>query len=122
MSEVPNRDKVIGIDLGTTYSCVAVWKGGKVEIIANDQGVNITPSVVAYVQDERLVGESAKRQIIRNAANTVFDAKRLVGRNYSDQIVQDDKKLWTFKVEKGPQDKPLIPVQYMGDTKKLENS
>lgn len=90
---------VIGIDLGTTYSCVGVFKNGKVEIIANDQGNRITPSYVAWTDEgERLIGDSAKNQATINPENTVFDVKRLIGRKYSDKSVQADKKLFPFKV------------------------
>jgi len=109
----------IGIDLGTTYSCVGVWKNDGVEIIANDQGNRTTPSYVAFTQTERLIGDAAKNQVARNPENTVFDAKRLIGRKFQDPIVQADCKLWPFKVEAGAGDKPIIVVDYMGETKKF---
>jgi len=108
---------VIGIDLGTTYSCVGVYKGGRVEIIANDQGNRITPSYVAFTKEgERLIGDSAKNQLTSNPTNTIFDAKRLIGRMYSDSAVQSDKKFFPFKViEK--QSKPHVEVE-VADGKK----
>jgi len=113
-------DIAIGIDLGTTYSCVGVWMNDKVEIITNDQGLNTTPSYVAFTEDERLIGDSAKNQTARNPTNTVFDAKRLIGRKFSDYQVQEDVKLWPFKVEGGPEDKPQIVVRYKGEQKKFQ--
>jgi L1 cell adhesion molecule like protein len=108
-------DTAIGIDLGTTYSCVGVWMNDKVEIVTNDQGLNTTPSYVAFTEDERLIGDSAKNQTARNPSNTVFDAKRLIGRKFTDNTVQEDVKLWPFKVEAGADGKPTIVVQYKGE-------
>ena len=113
------KSPAIGIDLGTTYSCVGVWKNDGVEIIANDQGNRTTPSYVAFTDTERLIGDAAKNQTARNPENTVFDAKRLIGRKFTDPIVQNDMKLWPFKVISGPSDKPMIEVSYMGETKKF---
>lgn len=110
----------VGIDLGTTYSCVGVWLNDKVEIIPNDQGNNTTPSYVAFTEEERLIGDAAKNQTARNPKNTVFDAKRLIGRKFADMTVQDDIALWPFKVENGPGDKPLIVVDFKGETKKFQ--
>jgi heat shock protein 1/8 len=107
-------DTAIGIDLGTTYSCVGVWINDRVEIITNDQGLNTTPSYVAFTEDERLIGDSAKNQTARNPFNTVFDAKRLIGRKFQDASVQSDIKLWPFKVEPSIDDIPIIVVQYKG--------
>jgi L1 cell adhesion molecule like protein len=106
----------IGIDLGTTYSCVGVWQNERVEIIANDQGNRTTPSYIAFTETERLIGDAAKNQSSMNPKNSVFDAKRLIGRQFSDQSVQNDIKNWPFSVvDKGG--KPFIQVQYKGDTK-----
>jgi len=113
-------DIAIGIDLGTTYSCVGVWQNDKVEIVTNDQGLNTTPSYVAFTEDERLIGDAAKNQTARNPLNTIFDAKRLIGRKFADKTVQSDIKLWPFKVESGADDKPMIVVQYKGETKKFQ--
>jgi len=106
--------KVIGIDLGTTYSCVGVFKDGKVEIIANDQGNRITPSYVAFTDSERLIGDAAKNQAAANPENTVFDAKRLIGRKFSDRTVKSDKKLWPFELTE-KDGKPYIEVAYKGE-------
>jgi heat shock protein 1/8 len=108
----------VGIDLGTTYSCVGVWQNDKVEIIANDQGLNTTPSYVAFTTEERLIGDTAKNQAARNPTNTVFDAKRLIGRKFSDKTVQDDMAHWPFKVEAGDNEKPMIVVKHLGAEKK----
>ena len=113
------KSPAIGIDLGTTYSCVGVWKNDGVEIIANDQGNRTTPSYVAFTDTERLIGDAAKNQTARNPENTVFDAKRLIGRKFTDPIVQNDMKLWPFKLVSGPNDKPLIEVSYLGENKKF---
>jgi heat shock protein 1/8 len=94
-----NTSHAIGIDLGTTYSCVGVWKNDRVEIITNDQGNRATPSYVAFTQNERLFGDVAKNQTMRNPFNTVFDSKRLIGRKFNDSVVQADMKHWPFKVE-----------------------
>merc|ERR1719361_1597809 len=107
---------IIGIDLGTTYSCVGFWKDGAVTIIANDQGNRITPSYVAFDGKERLVGDAAKNQIASNPKNTVFDVKRLIGRLYNDREVQKDKKMLPFTIlNQGG--KPAIEVMVEGKKK-----
>ena len=111
--------KAIGIDLGTTYSCVGAWLNDRVEIIPNDQGNRTTPSYVAFTDTERLIGDAAKNQVAMNPQNTVFDAKRLIGRRFSDPTVQSDMKLWPFKVIPGPGDKPMIVVTYKGEGKQF---
>jgi len=109
---------VVGIDLGTTYSCVGIWQNGKVDIISNDQGNRITPSYVAWDGTERLIGDAAKNQATINPENTVFDVKRLIGREFKDKTVQHDKKLWPFKVvAKGK--RPYIEVEVGDDTKQF---
>eukprot|EP01133_Synstelium_polycarpum_P010313 gene10313-12025_t len=109
----------IGIDLGTTYSCVGVWQNDRVEIIANDQGNRTTPSYVAFTDTERLIGDAAKNQVAMNPTNSVFDAKRLIGRKFSDTVVQADMKHWPFKVIP-KDDKPLIEVVFKGETKTFQ--
>ncbi|CAL4922020.1 unnamed protein product [Urochloa decumbens] len=109
----------IGIDLGTTYSCVAVWRGDRAEVIANDQGNRLTPSCVAFTGAERLIGEAAVNQAALNPCNTVFEVKRLIGRRLSDESVQEDIKLWPFKVIAGHDDRPMIVVQFNGEEKQF---
>ncbi|XP_073021336.1 heat shock cognate 70 kDa protein-like [Primulina eburnea] len=114
-----SQGPAVGIDLGTTYSCVAVWRHDRAESIPNDQGNRTTPSYVAFNDTERLIGDAAKNLAARNPTNTIFDAKRLIGRRFSDPLVQSDKKLWPFKVISGPVDKPVIVVNYKGQEKKF---
>ena len=111
-----SKDPAIGIDLGTTYSCVAVFQHGKVEIIANDQGNRTTPSYVAFTDTERLIGDAAKNQVAMNPNNTVFDAKRLIGRKFDDSTVQADMKHWPFTIVNDAT-KPKIQVEFVGETK-----
>jgi len=108
--------KAVGIDLGTTYSCIGVFQHGKVEIIANDSGNRTTPSYVGFNESERLVGDGAKNQVAMNPTNTIFDAKRLIGRKFNEANVQKDMKHWPFKViDVGG--KPKLEVEYKGETK-----
>src|SRR5210317_683392 len=109
--------KAIGIDLGTTYSCVGVWQNDRVEIIANDQGNRITPSYVAFTDSERLIGDSAKNQASANPTRTVFDAKRLIGRKFTDKEVQRDLKMFPFKIV-DKDSKPCIEIE-LKDGKKI---
>jgi L1 cell adhesion molecule like protein len=111
----------IGIDLGTTYSCVAIMKNNNVEIIANDQGNRTTPSCVGFTETERLIGDSAKNQMAMNPKNSVFDAKRLIGRKFSDTAVQSDMKHFPFTVGQGENDKPYVEVSYMNELKKFSS-
>lgn len=109
----------IGIDLGTTYSAVGVWQNGRVEIIANEQGNRTTPSYVAFTETERLVGDGAKNQVSSNPLNTVYDAKRMIGRKFSDAMVQKELVNFSYKVAPDTTDKPVIHVEYMGEAKKF---
>ena len=110
------KKTAIGIDLGTTYSCVGVFQHGKVEIIANDQGNRTTPSYVGFTDTERLIGDAAKNQVAVNPTNTIFDAKRLIGRKFDDETVKSDMKHWPFKVISDSK-KPKLQVDYKCETK-----
>jgi len=107
----------VGIDLGTTYSCVGIWQNDRVEIIANDQGNRTTPSFVAFTDTERMIGDAAKNQAAMNPKNTIFDAKRLIGRKFSDSATQSDLKHFPFKVYAKDGDRPCITVEYKGENK-----
>jgi len=110
----------IGIDLGTTYSCVGVWQNGNVEIIANDQGSRTTPSYVAFTENERLVGNAAKSQSAQNPSNTIYDAKRLIGGNFNDEKIQNDIKYFTYDVIASSDGKPVISAEYKGENKTFQ--
>ncbi|KAI9785840.1 MAG: Heat shock protein ssb1 [Peltula sp. TS41687] len=109
-------DGAIGIDLGTTYSCVATFEGGPVDIIANEQGSFTTPSFVSFTDKERLIGEAAKNQAAMNPRNTVFDIKRLIGRRFDDPTVKKDIESWPFKVV-NQGGNPFVEVEYLGESK-----
>jgi len=113
------KKTAIGIDLGTTYSCVGVWQNDRIEIIANDQGNRTTPSYVAFTETERLIGDSAKNQAATNPKNTIFDAKRLIGRRFGDPATQSDIKHFPFKVFPKDGDKPAIEVDFKGEPKQF---
>lgn len=119
-AETKIKGTCIGIDLGTTYSCVAVWRNGRVEICPNEQGNRITPSYVAWGPDgQRLVGDAAKNQAASNPTNTIFDVKRLIGRKFSDSSVQTDAKLLPYKIVAASGDKPMVDVQIGSENKIL---
>lgn len=105
----------VGIDLGTCMSCVGVWQNDRVEIIANEQGNRTTPSWVAFTDSERLIGDAAKSQVAANPKNTIFDAKRLIGRKFNDSAVKSDMSHWPFTVKAGAADKPQIEVDFKGE-------
>lgn len=107
----------VGIDLGTTYSVVGIWQGGTVEIIPNEMGNRITPSVVAFTETERLVGDGAKNQVAENPHNTIYTIKRLIGRKYKDASVQSDKKLLSFDIVSDKEGNPRVQVSYKGEKK-----
>ena len=111
--------RAIGIDLGTTYSCVGVWQpqNERVEIMANDSGNRTTPSCVAFTDSEHLIGDAAKDQASTNPENTIFDAKRFIGRKFNDPSIQSDVKHWPFKVVANEGGKPHFQVVYKGEIK-----
>merc|ERR1712214_58701 len=118
MPSKTTKNVAIGIDLGTTYSCVGVFEHGKVEVIANDQGNRTTPSYAAFTDTERLIGDAAKNQVAMNPSNTVFDAKRLIGRDFSDNTVQRDMKHWPFEVVAAGA-KPKLEVEFKNEEKQF---
>ena len=117
-SKSTGKSVAIGIDLGTTNSCVGVWKDGRVEVIANDQGNRTTPSFVSFNHEDRLIGDAAKSQASSNPKNTVYDAKRLVGRNYNDKHMQDELKHFSYNVI-DKNNKPIIEVEYKREKKQF---
>ena len=123
MEKIENKeitDEIIGIDLGTTFSCVGIYRNDKVEIVPNSNGKRLTPSYVYFEEKKRLIGESAKNKLSIVAERTIYDVKRIIGRNYSDSHVQNDMKLWSFKVIKEEdKDKPLISIELNGQSQKF---
>jgi molecular chaperone DnaK (HSP70) len=111
------NDIIIGIDLGTTYSCFGIYQNDNVEIISNELGNRTIPSYVGFTEEERYIGENAKKMAGQNPLNTVYDAKRLIGRKYSDETIQKDLKHYTFKITPDSNDLPLINVEYLNETK-----
>ena len=109
-----------GCDLGTCYSAVGIWQSGRVEIITNEQGNRITPSMVCFKEDgERVIGDGAKAAAAMNPRTTIYDAKRLIGRRFKDPVVQDDMKLWPFEVQDDGHDRPQIVCDVGGEKKKF---
>ena len=106
------EEVVIGIDLGTTYSCVAIWRNGKPEVVPNEFGERTTPSVISFDKNEILISNAAKNK----NENIIYDAKRLIGRSYDDKEIQEDMKYWPFTINKDDNNKPLIEVEYNGKT------
>ena len=117
--EAKPEGPAVGIDLGTTYSCVAVMTAEKVEIIPNEQGNNTTPSYVAFNKEQRFIGDAAKYQQLKNMKNTVFDAKRLIGNHFENEQVKKDMETWPFKVVAGKDGIPMIEVEVKGGKKKF---
>jgi L1 cell adhesion molecule like protein len=111
------KKTAVGIDLGTTYSCVGVMQNDRIEIIANEFGKKTTPSYVAFTDTERLIGEGAKNRVERNCQNTIFDAKRLIGRKFDDPTIKGDMKHWAFEVIPGPENKPMVRVEFKKEKK-----
>ena len=105
------EETILGIDLGTTYSCIAIWRNNKIEIIPNEIGERTTPSVVYFDTNEILIGKPAKMKS-KNNGNKIYDAKRLIGRNYDDKEIQEDMKYWPFKVIKDDNNRPLFEIKY----------
>jgi L1 cell adhesion molecule like protein len=113
-----NSKYAIGIDLGTTNSCVGIYRDGRVEIIANDQGNRTTPSFVSFTSEERLIGDPAKTIAASNAKNTVYDAKRLIGRNYNDSHMKEEMKHFSYDII-DKNNKPIIEVEYKNEKKQF---